>query len=430
MTTWRWDQGRRDYFRFERIQEIATALAPLDGVSLSGDPLREPLQSASGLDFPPPNYTVWRNFGRIFKTSLLAVDDGGRLHVTQVCIALASRTLGREDYLTLVLRRLYMPWPAFSDDLATSAGQLVFPAAAVLRLLLARLDGGVEPSATLDEIGTLLIANRVTGLEPIADYLHLTPTHRPLQGDERRQVRELLQFFSQVSILDWEEDRIRLVLVRGDEESRRYAEFLADPEVAEPLPDRTAELLRLGRLGIYGEMPRPPIISTPAVAAGTRTRREGGTPNAELGEYVAPSEDVRSRARLPFSVDLDAVDRGNSAHRRTQNAMKDWAERQGYRVARVRSGPSPDLLFETPDGWCVVEVKSLTDANEPQQVRLAIGQVLDYCFDLRRALGAEMAPAIALEREPNNRKWVDLCQEAGIWLTWAPDFPGAPSRRA
>lgn len=432
MTTWRWDQGRRDYFHFEHIRETAFVLAAHDGASLSSDFLRSPLEAATALAFPPPHYTVWRNFGRVFKTCLLAVDDEGRLHVTEVCRALASRTLGREDYLALLMRRLYMPWPAFSGLLPADERDLVFPAAAVVKLLLSRHDAGLDAAATLEEVSALLIGNGVTGREPVDNYLALTPTPLTLDGDEKRQVREMLQFFSQASVLSWDENQIQLRLSRGDEDARAYVEFLADPEVGTPLADRDDELLRLGRIGIYGSLPHQSPIAQVELgeAARVRTRRELRLADRDrgdrlvIGDYVPAAEGVQSAPRVPYAVDLDAIDRGNSAHRRTQNLMSAWARGRGFEVGSVRVGPSPDLMFRTAEGWCVVEVKSLTDANEVQQIRLGIGQVLDYCFDLRVGLAESVRPVLALERAPSNPKWVELCAHLGIWLTWAPEFSG------
>jgi len=58
---WRWDQGRNQYFLFENIQKIASVLVGLDGVSLATgdpDPLRSPLEAATGLVFKPEHYKV------------------------------------------------------------------------------------------------------------------------------------------------------------------------------------------------------------------------------------------------------------------------------------------------------------------------------------------------------------------------------------
>ena len=72
--TWRWDQGRLDYFHFDAIRKIAPVLISLDGARLRGgiDPLRANLQTHTGMPFSPADYRVWRNYGRVFGCQLLA----------------------------------------------------------------------------------------------------------------------------------------------------------------------------------------------------------------------------------------------------------------------------------------------------------------------------------------------------------------------
>ena len=86
VTQWRWDQGRLDYFRFSNIALIANALCELDGIELRGDdPIRDRLMGITGLPFSPSHYTVWRNYKRVFSSSLLAYEAEGRLAVSSIC---------------------------------------------------------------------------------------------------------------------------------------------------------------------------------------------------------------------------------------------------------------------------------------------------------------------------------------------------------
>lgn len=68
----------------------------------------------------------------------------------------------------------------------------------------------------------------------------------------------------------------------------------------------------------------------------------------------------------------------------------------------------------------VAEVKSLTVANESRQLRLGLGQVLHYRAMLQHQ-HPEVRPVLAVEREPSDGLWLDLCQELGVGLVW----PGA-----
>jgi hypothetical protein len=47
-------------------------------------------------------------------------------------------------------------------------------------------------------------------------------------------------------------------------------------------------------------------------------------------------------------------------------------------------GPAYDLAWVVSDILTVCEVKSLTTANQASQIRLGLGQVLDYAFTLRK----------------------------------------------
>ncbi len=86
VTQWRWDQGRLDYFRFSNIALIANALCELDGIELRGDdPIRDRLMDITGLPFSPSHYTVWRNYKRVFSSSLLAYEAEDRLAVSSIC---------------------------------------------------------------------------------------------------------------------------------------------------------------------------------------------------------------------------------------------------------------------------------------------------------------------------------------------------------
>jgi hypothetical protein len=79
--------------------------------------------------------------------------------------------------------------------------------------------------------------------------------------------------------------------------------------------------------------------------------------------------------------------------------------------------PDFDLAWETPEAIVVVEVKSCTKANEVRQLRMGIGQVLDY-EDALRARGRVVQPVLYLERAPSDARWVPLAQRHNIRLIW------------
>jgi hypothetical protein len=83
--------------------------------------------------------------------------------------------------------------------------------------------------------------------------------------------------------------------------------------------------------------------------------------------------------------------------------------------------PNFDLAWHDGRRSFVAEVKSLTTTNAAGQIRLGLGQVLDY----QQALevdGRTVTPVLALEAEPSDGRWATLCERHGIRLVWPATF--------
>lgn len=66
----------------------------------------------------------------------------------------------------------------------------------------------------------------------------------------------------------------------------------------------------------------------------------------------------------------------------------------------------------------IVEVKSLSGADEAQQLRLGLGQVLDYRARLR-----PQRAVLAVEHEPSDpHHWTHISRDVGIELVWPPNL--------
>lgn len=248
MITWRWDQGRLEYFKFDNIKSIARVLVQLDGAllnSVGSDPLREPLTVGTGLPFKPHStHKVWRNYGRVFGCCFLATDRAGALTVTNVCRALATPGIDVDEYLSFVIPHFYLPFPSFDDY--SSEGTQIFPFCAVLKYLLAAFQGPSEASISLADVFSIIVGNGCSGLEPSTFYSNLKRTgHRPTDVI-RRQVREMLIFVSQSSFLKWYGDRLYLDILPGDLESFEALRPLVEPVVTVRNKDRKTELVLLG----------------------------------------------------------------------------------------------------------------------------------------------------------------------------------------
>jgi hypothetical protein len=239
---WRFDQGRLDYFNFEEIKRMATALSNISGITkpdLQNDILRRELAKFSARLFLPEDYTVWRNYKRVFACALLATESDGRIAATDLCNHIARNFIDADDYFAFFAKKFYFPSPIFENYNTTTTQ--VFPISAILKFILAKYNLTNQNFVSIDEIGAFLIGNNVTGLEPIHFYSTLQPK---TVTDDLRQTRELVKFISQFSFLKWENPNLYFD-VSGAAEMLNIITRLT-PIVAIRNPNPGLELLTMG----------------------------------------------------------------------------------------------------------------------------------------------------------------------------------------
>jgi len=151
---------------------------------------------------------------------------------------------------------------------------------------------------------------------------------------------------------------------------------------------------------------------------------------AERGSLGRPfrrrDEDVEITSREAIAYrDPDAAGRGLRAHNRLQNRLSDLVEAAGYTPIDPESpiDPAFDLAWFDGPTLFVVEVKSCTQDNQTQQLRLGIGQVLDY-EDTLLASGHTVQAVLYVEEQPTDPRWSGLAQRHDIRLIW----PGTEHR--
>lgn len=83
--------------------------------------------------------------------------------------------------------------------------------------------------------------------------------------------------------------------------------------------------------------------------------------------------------------------------------------------------PQFDLAWHQGSTLTVVEVKSTTENNEVHQVRLAIGQIMEYASILS-SVHNQVRPAIAVERPISRCSLITVCEQAGVTLVWPGHF--------
>ena len=194
---WRWDQGRLLYFQFDVLRNIAKVLVKFDNVNLSHceEAFRKTLMAKTGMPFSPSHYTVKRNYSRVFQCSFLATFQKDILIVTDFCRDIANETgaiKSADDYFLNYISKFRFPFPAFENY--NHSDSRVYPYCAIIKLLLARLEVGIEARVSLDDIFQYLIVNGCTGYEDISFYKSLLPCRYVASDTERRQLREMVIF--------------------------------------------------------------------------------------------------------------------------------------------------------------------------------------------------------------------------------------------
>ncbi len=277
MNIWRWDQGRLAYFLFDNLREIAGCLTKLDGIEINikdHDPLRIILEYETGLSFSPANYSVWRNYARVFGCSLLATKAGNHLLVSGICKKIADGTIVEvDDYLALLIQRFRYPSPVFENYNVSE--QIVFPFIAILKFLNNKSFSGTSPFITVDEVFSFVIGNQCTGLEQgNRSYSKLLPASLQPIGDQERQVREMMSVLSQFSFLKWVNKRLYL------DSTFDLDNFLSNlqPYLLPPLADRAEEFAMVSNWdGSFISSSLPKVFDSPVDLVFTEGKRTRST---------------------------------------------------------------------------------------------------------------------------------------------------------
>ena len=135
---------------------------------------------------------------------------------------------------------------------------------------------------------------------------------------------------------------------------------------------------------------------------------------------------VGRHAPEALTVDLDNLDKATAAHEATVGALIAYLGGRGIDVhTYARNAPKFDAGWSSGTDVFIAEIKSLSDTSEDQQIRLGIGQILDYTHQLRTAHpNRRVHPVLVLEKRPTGTRWAALAENLGIRLTWAPEFAG------
>ena len=158
----------------------------------------------------------------------------------------------------------------------------------------------------------------------------------------------------------------------------------------------------------------------------SRTRAEWRFGLVRSGRPYRPSTanpPASPRGVVWARIDLDAHDRASAVHRELELQIVEQISSNGRIALSPGPGDPPfDIAFAADDSRAViVEVKSLPVGAEVQQLRLGLGQVLDYRAKLGERLS--VTPIVAVDREPpDSAHWQRVYDHAGVGLSWPPDL--------
>lgn len=137
-------------------------------------------------------------------------------------------------------------------------------------------------------------------------------------------------------------------------------------------------------------------------------------------EYAGTAVPVDLPAQRSF--DADAYRAGVSEHDRLCRALIDHLAAEGVRVGAGLNGVPVDLAWRDADGrQFIAEVKSVVGVNEVEQLRLGLGQVLEYRHRLA-ARGIVATPVLVVSR-CTDRAWPAICGDNGVILLQGEGTP-------
>jgi hypothetical protein len=151
---------------------------------------------------------------------------------------------------------------------------------------------------------------------------------------------------------------------------------------------------------------------------------EPDTQPVSLGMDYRPAQaSAAAGARQPFTTDPALVERGLRGHADTQNELARVLRDAGLSPrSRLPHEPNFDLAWQVGDTAFVAEIKSITDDNEEEQLRLGLGQVLRYRHRLQRIGYPKVIAVLVPERCPRDPSWADLCHDLQIVLLHGGDL--------
>lgn len=236
---------------------------------------------------------------------------------------------------------------------------------------------------------------------------------RPLMDMNRTELHSVLRRLGANihSDVKWSTD----LLIRADSPMWLYGKF----------GEREAELAenqqRGQDVGVIDASDLATLIEGRGVWA--RDPMSGPQPTPPVGQpYVVALPGGDNTAAL-FARDPAAVERALAGHATTQNALADFLRNNGIiPLSPAGSAAQFDLAWCAGDTIWVAEIKSITAQNESVQMRLGLGQVIEYAWRLRQRHACEVRAVLVPEGPPGDPSWIEIAQQPGVLVSWPSAF--------
>lgn len=192
--------------------------------------------------------------------------------------------------------------------------------------------------------------------------------------------------------------------------------------------DITESAINLGLLNKYGKTPERSFNRTLNENLSTRFNSHGDglfslkgyAPKKEdkkiiLKDYVKPKTLDESTKDVLSKSGAKKRKAAYNTHNEMQNEISDHLETKGIKILDS-SSPNVDLCWKKGDQFYFLEVKSIHDGNENEQIRRGIGQVAEYRYHFEEQGYIVEKAFLAVTRKPSKKHWEKVCSGLDIQL--------------
>ena len=153
----------------------------------------------------------------------------------------------------------------------------------------------------------------------------------------------------------------------------------------------------------------------------SRAARESYSSPAGVAYRPTKRSITRSKSPRQLVMDLDQLERKTAAHHQLVDAVAEAIEEAGrHPLSPLTSECAFDVAWEKSSVLNVVEVKTI-DRHEVQQMRLGLGQVLEYRQTMR-SQGRKVKAHLVLSHEPTSMRMIAACEAVGVNLAWPEKY--------